>query len=347
MRVLSIVFAVVLACGALWVLMLRSPAGGHGEGAPLAGHAPPPRSPLAEQAQALIDDGRADAARELLDAQADPEHAALDAVLLRIDLLRLTGEAERAMQLAERAAQRWPDRSELHHVWAKAIGTRMREGGMLAALRWIGAYKQQMAEAVALDPGNVAASVDEIGFLVYAPALVGGDRERAKQLGESLRAIDDASGSMMTALAYDQSGDKATAITLCTQALERNPGHQDLGFVLTSLLDETGRQQESLAAAERVLAGPRTPAYYRALYHRARLGLDRGRDAAACLADLDDFVARAPPADFMPTRAQARYHRGRALEGLGRPDEARASYAAALADDPELQLASLALQRLR
>lgn len=151
---------------------------------------------------------------------------------------------------------------------------------------------------------------------------------------------------MMEALILSQQGDDRAALEVCARAVAEHPEYQDLNVVYASLLEDNGRSWEALPLCDRVVAGGPSPAYYRALYQRARLNLDRGNDAAAALADLDRVDEHAPPADFMPEPARIAYHRGRALQSMGLQQDARNAFLRALELDPQLSEAGAALASL-
>jgi tetratricopeptide (TPR) repeat protein len=302
-------------------------------------------SPLAARAEALVLEGRAPAARQLLAADEDTTLEQLPAGALLVELTRHLVSGAEAAELGERLVDRWPDRSEAQLAYAKALGTYLQES-KLAALFKLGTYKHAAAEAVRLDPGNIDARVNQIGFLVYAPSLVGGDKQAARELSQALVADDEAAGAMMLALTYDHGGDKPTARQIAQDAAVNHPDHQDLLVVLASLQEETGRHGEAMATAGRVLEGPRGRPYFQALYQLARLELDRSMDPALALARLDEYLAYVPPADFLPPEAFVVRRRGQALQRLGRVDEARAAYERALELEPEFDQARQDLERL-
>lgn len=302
-------------------------------------------SPLASQAEALVLDGRAPEARALLAADEAGTLEQLSAGALLVELTRHLLSGAEAAEIGERLVDRWPDRSEAHLAYAKALGTYLQEN-KLAALFKMGTYKDAAAEAVRLDPGNIDARVNQIGFLVYAPAIAGGDMQAARELSQALMADDEAAGAMMLALTYDKDGDKPSARQIAQDAAVNHPDHQDLLVVLASLQEETGRHSEAMATAGRVLEGPRCRPYFLALYQLARLELDRSLDPALALARLDEYLAYVPPADFLPRESFVVRRRGQALQRLGRVEEARAAYERALELDPEFDQARRDLERL-
>ncbi|RKY18608.1 MAG: hypothetical protein DRQ55_12925 [Planctomycetota bacterium] len=305
-----------------------------------------PPSPLAQQAQALLRRGQAAQALALLEHDLPATYEQLSAGALLVELSRHLGASDAAVQRGERLVQRWPQRSEAHHALAQALGTHLREGGLGAALFSLGAYKRALTQAVALDPGSVDARNNQIGFLIYAPAMVGGDKAQARRLCHELSQLDPAAGSMMLAMLLEEEGDTAAALALCREAANARPGYQDLGVVYASLCETRGYMDEAIQVATRVVEGPLTAARFRALYQLARLGLERRVSAQTCLDQLDEVAALAPPSDFMPNPARLQSHRGRALERLGRFEQARAAHQRALELDPELDAARAALRRL-
>lgn len=341
--------ALVLVSAALLWLWLGTPIGpdvppatGDGQQEPR----PASGSPLRARAQELIDVGQAGDALALLAADERATLEELPAALLLVDLSRHLEPGETAVERGRRLVERWPDQSAARHAWAQALGTHMRTGGMLAAVRWLATFRAEVAAAVTLDPTNVEAAVTAIGFHVYAPTLVGADRDEAARLSRELMALDEPAGAMMLALTHAQLGEDQAALALCRDVARRHPAHQELHVVFAALLLDAGDLREAGAAIDAILAGPATAAWWRGLHLRVRLGARQGRAPAEQLADLELLATRAPPADYLPSAAQVACERGEALELLGRTDEARAAYAQALELEPDLPRAAEALARL-
>jgi tetratricopeptide (TPR) repeat protein len=95
-----------------------------------------------------------------------------------------------------------------------------------------------------------------------------------------------------------------------------------------------------------VLAGPREETYYQALFQRAELRTKTGYGADEVLAFMDEYLVAQPGWEWAPSLARAHVQRGLALAALGRVDEARAAFEAALGLDPELAEALAALDAL-
>ncbi len=295
--------------------------------------------PVLEQVAARLRVGLED------DASADVADVA-EWVIALCDATRLLGRTEEAIELGQRATELRPADSRAHYLYAKALGEHMRQGGLLTAVRYVGSYKSALARAIELDPQNTAARADRIGFLVFAPGLVGGDIEQARRLAEQLVVDDGRRGALMLALAQMTDGDRTAAIATCRDALQRFPADQDLRVALAGALVDSGRRSEASGHYDEVRTGPRTAAWYRALYLQAQMRVTGAYELDAAVEALRTYAEAQPYGDLMPTVADARWRLGQALERSGQAQAAGVAYREALRLDPDHEDAEQSLADL-
>ena len=260
--------------------------------------------------------------------------------------LRLVGNVQGAVDHGLLATEVLPTSSEAHRLHAKAVGELMRTGGVLAAMRQLGTYKALVAKAVELDPHNMEARVDRIGFLVFAPGMVGGDVDEALALCDAMQEEDPRHAGLMASLALAQMDRVDDALERCAETLEAFPGDQTLHLTLARLYQESGRPEQAHAHFDAVLDGELTAKYFQALYQRAVMRLEEDRLHEQVITDLEAYLEADPYGDFLPTIADVHAQLGGAHVALGRTEVARASFQRALLLDEDHEDAEAGLDGL-
>ncbi len=289
--------------------------------------------------------GDLDAAAEALGrARADGAPPA-QVALVESELARLADDADGAVAAAERAVELAPDSGAAHHALARALTLRMR-GGMLAAMGSLPAFKRALRRALELDPSNVDAHADWIGFLALVPGVAGGDRDRALELARELQALDERRGLVLTSFVQSLREEPGDALATLDVAAERFPDDAEVHATRGMILASEERLDEAREAFEAALAGARDRHHYQALYQLAKLRIEAGVELEEALAAMRRYADEAPLADLLPPRAGAHWRAGQALVGLGRTDEARAAFERALELQPGFEQAREDLEAL-
>lgn len=275
----------------------------------------------------------------------DPDSGELHALLSIAH--RESGAVDEAVDAGKRAVELAPDASWVHHEYARALAMKMLEGGVLAAMGNLGEYKDEMQKAVDLDPGNVDALSEQIGFYLFAPGIVGGSTEKALELARQLEAHDRRMGKWLQAEAHWRNDDKERAKTVCRNALAEFPGDPDLCVSLASFLEEEGDpeaadQQYTVALASE----KRTDGYWRALYESAKLRIENEFELDVAIERLNAYIEGDPRSNLLPPVAGAHWRIGLAQLARGDEPAARAAFEAALEADPEFERAQDALDEL-
>lgn len=267
--------------------------------------------------------------------RADPDDLAASLALCAT--ARLLGRPDDARQYGEHAVALAPDAALAHARLARALAASMRDGGMLAALRVFAPFKEHLLKARELDPDDARTRGDEIGFLSFAPGLVGGDSARALQLADALADSEPVQSVLLGGLALLGDDRIDDALARLTAGLAAHPGERSLEVGLGTLLAQAERYDEAephLRAAVEADDGPRDEIHWQAVYGLARLQIMAGRDLEQAVAALDLYLDVDPYGDMLPGRWGALFRRGQALAALGRHDEARRDLDACLALHP-------------
>ena len=166
-----------------------------------------------------------------------------------------------------------------------------------------------------------------------------GDLDGAIELARELVALDPLLGAECLARALWRAGRTDEAVGVCRAAIAAHPPLGDLCWVLGGILQDAERAEDAdraYAAAMTSEKNDKGETYYQALFRRAELRIEGEREVARALDLLDEYVGAAPHWEWVRPLQEAHLLRGRALELLGRPAEARGQYEQALVIDPGL-----------
>jgi tetratricopeptide (TPR) repeat protein len=336
--------------------------------------------PQRPSVEALIEAGhwrRAKAAAEAM-LKATPNDP--KAQFLTARCMDAAGDLEGALALAEKASERDPRNPDGHALLSYLNGRRAQGAGVLRQVGLARRIRKEAEAALALDPRHVEAHLILIEFYRQAPGIVGGDKDRARQLAEELVAISPARGYLVQAGFLRREPDSAGQVeSLYKKAVAAEPSSYQ---ALTTLAGyyASGREKrfaegEALARAAVRLAPDRAAAYgilaqaYAAQARFADLDavlreaetnvpdnpapwlqagravFQQGSDYARAEVLFRKYLSR-PPEFGAPSQAQAWWRLGLALEKLGRKGEAVEAIRKALALDPKLDGAKKDLKRL-
>lgn len=211
-----------------------------------------------------------------------------------IDALK-ANDWDDALDLAEDLVDNYPDSSRAHYLLASALRVKMQDVSRVRAMFSLGDYKEALATAIELNPNNVAARAEEIGFYMAAPGVAGGDKELAAEKIKALKAVDEFKGLEMEAqlAGINQDQEKATAIL--EQMLTLKP-HNPVALMQLAVM---AMQQNDYLKADKYLlnitADEDAGWPLMAQYQRAKARILAGQDIDTAIALLqayqDTFMA--------------------------------------------------------
>lgn len=258
------------------------------------------------------------------------------------------GRDREAEATAARAADAAPRCVSALLLLAETIDRRLDEAGGLAALDLSRRYRRAIDAALEIEPDNVDARTVEIGYLIHAPGIAGGDRRRAQRRIADLQAIDPlAAAQMQLDLARAEGEDDAIIAALAaltplapedyirrselSRRLILAGRYEDADAELSAWPDgDAWREAERdyLRGALRALGGFELDA--------AETLLDRARSFGPAAGDDRDWPSEAGALALIGTAREARGDRAGALE----------AYRTALAEDSSNDRARAGLARL-
>ena len=312
----------------------------------------------------LIEGGhflRAEKALEPL-LRANPEDGQVAWLLSRTKAA--LGELEDALTLAESAIAAAPGNPDYHVQLAAVAGRIAEKSSLLKQLTYAKRARQELDAALKLDANNVEGQYGLMVFYFAAPGLIGGDKNKAVQIGEQIAALAPDRGRLyqgrlalqmkdfdkaeiffrqaalenplsfdnVAALAnlyIEQKHDQARAETWACQAVHADPDRADSWALLARVYTMCGCWTEALDMARR--ADTIDSENQAAAYAIAEVAVARGEQLDMAVGLLHKYLSQ-PQEGNQPSAAQAHMRLSAALSKLGKPAEAAIELEAAKAE---------------
>jgi tetratricopeptide (TPR) repeat protein len=241
------------------------------------------------------------------------------------------GRIDDAVAFGELAARREPERSTAHYWLGRVYAQKAQEASLLRKFGWAKKCRAAFEKAVELDPSNTDAGLDLIQFYLIAPGIVGGGLEKARALAPRIDAPESSRRILAGALLFQGEGKSIEAETAFRKALESAPeDERNLTYFVTFLVAQK-RFADAMEACRHLLtAHPEVTGTH---YQIGKVASVWGHELEEGLSNLDAFL-QTPPKPIGPTWADARYRKGLILLKLGRREESRTEFQAALKLNP-------------
>lgn len=320
-----------IASALLCILLLSAPAG-----------AAAPAAATASEARALFDakDPRAAPAIESL-ARSRPDDAEAQVLLVRLRLRQ--GRAEDAVDVAEDAVDLAPDDAQAHYWLGNAYGTRIGQVGMLSKATMAPRLRNAFERAVKLDPQLHDARNSLVEFYLQAPAIAGGNVEKARAQAAELARRDPPRGHYARGRIAQHAGDSAAAAEAFVAAHRARPGDVGMRMAAAVALQEAKRWDAAFALLEEWAR--EDPGASGAWYQIGRTAALSGQRSGPGAAALEKFLAL-PPQAGQPDKHHAWFRLGQVRVHAGDTAGARVAFQQVLKADPHHDEARAALGRL-
>ena len=298
--------------------------------------------PFREAAGLLLPSGKVDETLAALQAriQANPGDAEAHNLMCRVYLQ--IEHWDEAIRAAEKAVKLKPDSSEFHQWLGRAYGLKAQVIGPIGAFSLVRKVKAEFERAVNLSADNLSARADLAEFYTEAPAFMGGDKTKARQLADYVGQRDPAQGHYMRARIEEKRNKSDTEKELKT-AIAESPHPSNYWIDLAAFYVRSGRPDDMQATIEKAQSiAPQDP---NVLYTGASLLLRGGRNFPGAAEMLRAYIASGNVIEDGPL-FQARYVLGQVLEKQGNITGAANEYRASLALASQYKPAQDALARV-
>jgi tetratricopeptide (TPR) repeat protein len=236
-----------------------------------------------------------------------------------------------AVTLAERAVANAPSSSEAHHWLGKAYGMKAKSAAFVAQISLAKKCRAELARAVELDAGNLAAALDLVRYDARAPAFLGGGREKARALAQEVAKRSPSRGEVAMGILYEAEKNPAAAEGAFRGALMLDPTDGEALSGLADFLASRKRWDDAFTACR--AATERDPRDPRPWFELGLLSVESGRELQSGLEALDRFL-ELPESAEGPDHADGHQRRGQLLARKGDVDGARAAFMQALTLEP-------------
>ena len=253
----------------------------------------------------------------------------------------LVHRAKSAVENLQHAVELAPQKSDYHLYLAEALGAYLDEAGVLKKVSLSSDIHRELEQAVALDPHSADAHEGLMTYYLQAPALFGGDLDKARAESAAIMNIDPARGYETQALILQHEEKTAEAIASFQKAIALAPKTMSMRFELGTLYDEQQRYAESRAVWQDMIKAD--PKYAAAYYRAGRTAVLSGEHLQEGEQALKTYL-QFPASD--PSPAAAHWRLGNLYEKMQRKEQARAEYQASLSADPEFAEAKKSLNGL-
>jgi tetratricopeptide (TPR) repeat protein len=301
-----------------------------------------------DDAERLMDEGKPREAADLLIAALESGAVGPEGTVLATQALNRVEDWKQGIAYGKQAIETFPESSEAHLAYAVALRTKMQNVSTIKAMFVNSSYKNELRKAIELDPKNVAALEERIGFLTHAPGIAGGDKTKAREAVEELKPLDWRAAMFSLAEIHRAEKDTEGAISVYEAMVERDAEDIQALQALAFALQSAGRYRESDRHFKTLLGNEDERMSLSARYQLARsriLGEYEQRQAVDHLTiyigALTESLQRG-----LPTKSHAYWRLGMAYEQLRELDDARRSFERAISLDGDNKPARDALKKL-
>lgn len=296
-----------------------------------------------DQKMRQLEQGRDLAAMQALIEHSTPAVlASPEGYFWRVQTATLARQNEQARQLLTEGLEQYPDSSRLVLQHSSLLSEGVGESGNFGRLRLAREIRDSLVRAVELDPDSIHARQGLIMFYLNAPRLAGGGADRAEPHLAFMRERSPMDYlDLRGAMAMGQ-GEMAAAVEQFEQATGADPERQPR-FAKALALISLERYDQARSVLQDIVE--RFPQHAGAWYQLGRISALDGNELKAGRAALARFLdLPAWPGD--PSAAAAWWRIGQLHQHGGDLEQARIAFEQAVAESPDFEPASEALNAL-
>jgi tetratricopeptide (TPR) repeat protein len=300
-------------------------------------------SAVADSAQQLLSEGRADDAIHTLAAEVktNPNDAQAWNLLSRAYLSVQQWDA--AISASQKAVSLGPSVSAYHLWLGRAYGHKAEHSSWLTAISLAKKVHNEFELAVRLQPSSVEAQADLAEFYLDAPSFLGGGRDKAEQQASRLASLNAPTSHWIKAQLAEKDKHNDDAEREYRAAIAAGGNQANSWLDLASFYRRVGRLKDMEDAIQHAVSTDH--ATDSVLFEAAQLLFRAGRNFPAAVQLTRTYLSSSDKSESAPA-FQAHYLLGSLYEKLGDTKSAADEYRAALALASNFSPAHDALRRV-
>ncbi len=252
------------------------------------------------------------------------------------------GDPDEAVKRARKAVRGDGANTDYRMTLANAYGSKAEQGG-LRAMFYGGKYKQEIETILEQDPEHIEANLGLMYYAIYAPPIVGGGLDKARERADIIASIDDYYGHLAHAVVAKRLGDMETAEAEYLAAVDADPANTEGRYVLGVFYLERDRPGDAVPVFESILE--LDPLDLIVVYQLAKAHLLSGDDLPAAERGFERFIA----SDDLPREphvSSAHWRLAMVYERQARYNDAATELDTALSLDDDHEMAKEMKERL-
>jgi tetratricopeptide (TPR) repeat protein len=213
---------------------------------------------LADSAKDMLAAGRIDEAIAELNGRLSSAASDAESSNLLCRAYFTLEDWDRAESSCRKAVLLDPNNSHFHLWLGRVYGEKADRANFLAAASLAGKVRAEFERAVQLNPQDVDARLDLAEFYISAPAIVGGDEEKAREQARSVGTVNPGREHWVYARIAEHKKDHATAEREYHQYIDLSKGDAEAWLNLALFLRRQKRFDEMEQALVKLSDAPRS-----------------------------------------------------------------------------------------
>ena len=201
----------------------------------------------------LLRDGRADEARRALNAAVNKNPDDAEAYNLLARMYFQLEMWDNSLRNAEKAANLQQNNSDYHLWLGRAAGRKAEASNPFTAWNLARKVRAEFERAVSLNGENLSARSDLAEYYLEAPGFLGGDKKKAREQGDAVKAKDPALASYIYAKLAEKQG-ASNAEEQYKTAIRESGNESRYWIELAHFYRRAGRLSEMDSAIAQALA---------------------------------------------------------------------------------------------
>jgi tetratricopeptide (TPR) repeat protein len=169
------------------------------------------------------------------------------ALRIKSDIYAAMGEWDRASEILEEAVSKHPGNADLLLALAVVYREKLMRSGMIGRMTNGRKSSRALERAFSIDPTHLEIRRQMVFYLVHAPGIAGGDKDRGKKIALETVQMDEVEGRIQLAVACRERGEIDQSVAAFRRAIELDPQRGEAYFMLGHTYLENGDYE----AAER------------------------------------------------------------------------------------------------